>query len=63
MLVVRFYRYDDINNKYNIDVAICDSIQMCSDGNVRFIVINIEDNNKKDFIIKANQLIDVKVRC
>lgn len=62
MLVVRYYNYDAKDNTYYPDYLYCNSVEACADGNVRLLALNIEPTQPNNtFIIKANQLINIKV--
>ncbi len=64
MLVVRYYKYDASSNLYYPDCIFCDSIEACADGNVRLLACNFDkDNPLSAIIIKANQLISIRVKA
>lgn len=63
MLVVKYYNYSAADNKYIADFIFCESIQVCSDGNIKLLACSLNDE-KPDcyFIIKASQLISIRVK-
>lgn len=63
MLVVRYYNYDAQSNKYFPDCIFCTSVEACADCNVRLLACNTDpDNPLSTVIIKANQLIEIRVK-
>lgn len=63
MLVVKFYIYDKKLDKYFTNCQFCNSVEACADGNIKMLVCNLDpDDPGASFIIKASQLISIRVK-